>query len=223
MDTNEAGLDPVSSQPLPVFNGKFCTTMMGPTSHERYRLDRGPSVGVRGALHAFALVLGLGCAMSAFALSTDRDQPIDIEADQAEADDLRRVTIYRGDVVINQGTLRITGETVTIHYDQSNELTKLVSVGRPAGFRQRPDGETEYRTARANRLEYYAGEDLIFLLGEAQYGKGDTQVNADKIVYDSLRSRMKAETNKVAVEESSTAPKTTKSRVKIKIVPKKKP
>ena len=179
--------------------------------------------GVCAWLRALLVTCSLVFAVPVFGLSTDSEQPIDIEADQAEADDLRRVTVYRGDVIITQGTLRITGETVTIHYDQENELTKLVSDGKPAAFRQLPDGETEYRTAHANRLEYYATEDLIFLFGNAQYGKGSTKVNADKIVYDSLRSRMKAETIAVPVSEQSTQTKTTKPRVRIKIVPKKKP
>ena len=65
-----------------------------------------------------ALALGaiLGVApIFAEALSTDREEPIVIEAAAAEADNQTRITVYRGDVVITQGTLRITGDTVWIH------------------------------------------------------------------------------------------------------------
>ena len=50
------------------------------------------------------------------ALSTDRDQDIEIEADSLESDDTKGLAIYKGDVVIVQGTLKITGDHVTIQY-----------------------------------------------------------------------------------------------------------
>ena len=156
------------------------------------------------------------------ALSTDREQPINIEADRAEADDLKRTTIYRGDVVITQGTLKITGETVTIYYDEKGDLTKLVSVGSPARFHQLPDGKSDlpgnYQKAQARRMEYYKDQDLIVLLGNAVYGQGGDRVAAERIVYDSRRSRMKAESRSAAAtEEGREKP----ARVKIKIEPKK--
>ena len=107
------------------------------------------------AVACSAMLLG-AWPHSAPALSSDREQPIEIEADRAEADERERVTIYRGDAVITQGTLRITGETVWIYFNEDDEFIKLVSEGRPARLKQLPDGATEYQTADANRLEYYA-------------------------------------------------------------------
>ncbi len=160
----------------------------------------------------------LYCA-TAFALSTDSEQPINIEADRAEADDVRKTTIYRGDVVITQGTLKITGETVTIYYNESGDLTKLVSVGKPARFHQLPDGKPDlpknYQKAEAKRMEYYEGKNLIVLLGNAVYGQGGDRVAAERIVYDSKRSRMKAESRTAA--SGTEKPE----RVRIKIEPKK--
>lgn len=165
------------------------------------------------------LVSLLYCGLAS-ALSTDSEQPINIEADRAEADDVKRTTIYRGDVIITQGTLKITGETVTIYYDENGDLTKLVSVGSPARFHQLPDGKPDipknYQKAQAKRMEYYEGKDLIVLLGNAVYGQGGDRVAAERIVYDSKRSRMKAE-SRSASGASSEKP----DRVRIKIEPKK--
>ncbi len=167
------------------------------------------------------VALGLLLCGAAFALSTDSEQPINIEADRAEADDAKRVTVYRGDVVIIQGTLKITGDVVTIYYNETNELTKLVSEGTPARFRQLPDGQPDlpknYQTAQAKRMEYYEGKNLIVLLGDAVYGQGGDRVAADRIVYDSKRSRMKAESRAAKTGDSAEKP----GRVRIKIEPKK--
>lgn len=166
------------------------------------------------------LVLALAFCGDVAALSTDRNQPINIEADRAEMDDSRRVTVYYGDVVLTQGTLKITGDTVTIHYDENNNLTKLVSEGDPARFRQLPDGKPDvpdsYQNAHAARMEYYAREDLIVLTGNAVYGQGGDRIAAERIVYDSVKSQMTAESRAPEASGGESS-----SRVRIKIEPKK--
>lgn len=170
-----------------------------------------------------ACLLALVSGSGALALSTDRNQPINIEADRAEADNAKRITTYYGDVIITQGTLKITGDTVTIEYDDQDRLTKLVSEGTPARFRQLPDGKADvpknYQVAHASRMEYYARDDLIVLLGDAVYGQGGDQVAAERIVYDSVNSKMKADSRAAAGSQGQQS----SSRVKIKIDPKKSP
>jgi lipopolysaccharide export system protein LptA len=166
------------------------------------------------------LCLGLAVPGLAWGSASDREQPIHIEADRAEADDPRQVTIYRGDVVITQGTMRITGETVWIYYDENQDLTKLVSVGDPATFRQLPDGKDQYETADAKRLEWYADLDLVVMLGDARYGQGRDLITADRIVYDSLRGQMKADASDVPVVSESAPTAAPRSRVQIEIQPK---
>ena len=171
------------------------------------------------------LVLSSMLCAPASALSTDREEPIEIEADSAEADDLKGITIYRGDVIITQGTLRITGSQVTIHYSKGNDFEKMITLGKPARFRQLPDGkeneDRNYQRASASRMEYYKEKDLIVLLGNAVYGQGGDRVAADRIEYDSKNSRMKARTI-AAKKDPKAEGKTEKSRVRIVIQPKKK-
>lgn len=156
------------------------------------------------------------------ALSSDREEPIVIEASTAEADNQAHVTVYRGDVVITQGTLRITGDTVWIHYDDSNSITKAISVGKPAKFRQLPDNKEHYMTADADRMEYHADQDLILLLGNARYGEGEDKITAPRIVYDSRRGRVKAGTLPGTGTETATGETGGSDRVRITITPKKK-
>jgi len=160
------------------------------------------------------------------ALTTDREKPIEIEADSAEEDGVKGVRIFRGDVIITQGTLRITGSQVTIHYDENDDFKKMVTLGKPARFRQLPDGkkdeEVNYQRASASRMEYYKQKDLIVLLGNAVYGQGGDRVAADRIEYDSKNSRMKARTIAKKKDPKKSDGKTKKGRVRILIQPKKK-
>ena len=171
---------------------------------------------------ALVLALALGSPSSTvLALSSDREQPIVIEAASAEADNRTQTTVYRGDVVITQGTLRITGDTVWIHYDDNNKITKAISVGKPAKFQQRADNKEDYMKADADRMEYHADEDLILLLGNARYGEGKDKISAPRIVYDSRRGRVKAGA-KPGESEPATGVSDESDRVRITITPKKK-
>lgn len=172
---------------------------------------------------ALAAILGFAPAIGQ-ALSTDREKPIVIEAAAAEADNRTQITVYRGDVVITQGSLRITGDTVWIHYDDSHSITKAISVGKPAKFRQLPDGNQDYTTADAERMEYHADKDLILLLGNARYGEGKDKISAPRIVYDSRRGRVKAgaQPSDGQSGESAAGESDKSDRVRITITPKKK-
>ena len=176
---------------------------------------------LRGRLLAAVLLAGVA---PAHALSTDSDEPISIVADGAEHDDASHTTIYRGNVVIDQGSLHITGDTVTVNFDTNDDVTKITTVGTPAHFRQLPDGDSVHRKAWAQQMEYFPEQDLIMLSGEARYEKGGNRVQADRLVYDSLNARFKALTEAAgaASGDDDQAEGKKPDRVRIRIKPKKK-
>jgi lipopolysaccharide export system protein LptA len=153
------------------------------------------------------------------AARADKEQPIAIEADWAEADDARRVTVYKGRVVVEQGTIRITGDVVTMYYNPQRELSKMVATGRPARFQQQQDDGGGYQRAKANRMEYLVNSDTMVLIGAAELAQGASKVSADRIVYDTAKSRIKAESRPT---KSKGKKKSGRGRVRIVIEPGKK-
>ena len=172
---------------------------------------------LRRAVAALLLLAGAGHVL---ALPGDSDQPISIAADRAEHDDARRITIYRGNVEIDQGSLHIVGDSVTVNFDAHDQVTKITALGIPAHFRQLPDGDTDFRKAWAKQMEYFPEQDLIMLSGEAHYEKGGSRVQADRLVYDSLNARFKALTD--TASDGDRADAKAPERVRIEIKPKKK-
>ena len=131
--------------------------------------------------------------MPAAALSSDRQQPMHIEADRADLDDQKGISVYRGNVVITQGTLRLTADELTVH-TQDGEVTKAFSTGAPATYRQRPDGKDQDVEAQSLRMEYYAGEEKIILLQKAEVKQAGDTFRSDKIIYDIARDHVNAGT-----------------------------
>ena len=51
---------------------------------------------------------------ASWALPTDREQPIRVQADSAELDDKQGVAVYRGDVVVTQGSMKLTANRAQV-------------------------------------------------------------------------------------------------------------
>ena len=84
------------------------------------------------------LTLGLLAGQSVLALSSDRHQSIIIHSDSAERDETKGTTTYSGNVVMQQGSMRIEADEVVIVNDKS-KVTQIVATGKPARYQQQPE------------------------------------------------------------------------------------
>jgi len=163
---------------------------------------------------------GLLFTVSAWALSTDKDQPIEIEADSADLDDEKGITIYRGNVVLTQGSVRMTGDTMTVYF-KDRELDILIMEGKPARYRQLPDDSKIYDEAEALRMEYYELKNLIVLIDKASFKQEGLSFSGNRIEYDMEHSRIKAK-GSVKQKNGSGSSASSGERVKIILKPRKK-
>ncbi len=160
---------------------------------------------------------------NAYALSTDKDKPIEIEADSAELDDKKGVTIYYGNVIVIQGSIKMTGDKMTVYYTADDELDTVIMVGKPATYRQLPDDSKIYDEAEALTMEYHELKSLIILKENAIVKQEGLRFSGKRIEYDTLTSRVKAEGGiRQQSEDGSTASGEKRERVRITIKPKKK-
>ncbi len=149
-------------------------------------MKRLPTIIEAGLLLALVLASPAGRA-----LTSDRDQPMLIEADRAELDDARGISTYRGNVKVTQGTLVLTGDTMTV-YSKDDEITKVIVEGTPASYRQRPDGKDEDVHARSRRMEYYRDPERVVLIDNAEVTQAGDVLRSDRILYDVGRDKVEA-------------------------------
>ena len=146
-------------------------------------------------VNTLPLILSLGAALgsaAAWALPSDRDQPIRIQADSAELDDKQGVAVYRGDVIITQGTLKITGDTVTITQTASGDIDVFTSVGNLAYYEQKPAVDKEVVKAYGKTIQYFASNERIVLIDQAKVVQEGNTFEGEKIVYDTRRQIVNA-------------------------------
>ncbi|MCG8428657.1 MAG: lipopolysaccharide transport periplasmic protein LptA [Chromatiales bacterium] len=139
-------------------------------------------------------LLFLLCSQPLLALESDKDQPINIEADSVEIDDAKKRSIYKGNVILTQGSIRITADSVAIT-QKNGTADHVLATGNPVTFRQKGEKAAENINAEAKKAEYQAKDDTLILQGSAELIQGKDVFKSDRIVYDRTKSVVKAGTS----------------------------
>lgn len=136
--------------------------------------------------------LALMSAGMALALPEDRKQPIHIEADQALRDEKQGFTRYQGNVKMDQGSLHIEAEQITI-YHVGEAADRILATGSPARLQQQPDPEKGLIKARADSIQYIKSEQRVELRDNAHIEQEGSIVTGDSIDYLMEQQLVKAE------------------------------
>ena len=137
------------------------------------------------------LFLPMALPMTAQALPDDQDQAVDLEADAADIDEKRGVSVYRGNVLYTQGSIRMSAATMTIHAP-GGDLSKVVLEGGPARYSWQPSKGASRVKAKGKTIEYNIAKDQVVVLGDGEVVQGGDTFRSDRIVYDMNGDRVKA-------------------------------
>ncbi len=131
----------------------------------------------------FAALCASLLATSAHAEKTDRDKPVNLEADTVTLDDIKKVSVYQGNVILSQGTLMLRADRVQVNQN-ADGLDKLSASGRPVAFRQKLDGREEFIEGFADRIEYNSVSSQLELIGQARLRRGADELRGAQISYN---------------------------------------
>lgn len=122
-------------------------------------------------------------AAPALAEKTDREKPVNVEADRMLVDDAKKESVFEGNVLVTQGTLQLRGDRVIVRQDAEG-FSYGIAYGKPATFRQKREGYDEYIDGFADRLEYDGRKDQLQMFSAAKLTKGTDEVRGDYISYN---------------------------------------
>jgi lipopolysaccharide export system protein LptA len=118
-----------------------------------------------------------------WALGSDRDQPIEVEADSLEVRETEKISIYEGNVSLVQGSLEIRSDRLVIHFNETNDPTLMQMTGAPAKFRQLDDDQMEMK-GQAIKINYTASQSSLELRGNARFSRAGDTIESDLIRID---------------------------------------
>lgn len=161
-------------------------------------------------------------APAALALESDNSQPATIEADEVEFDFRTGTRTYKGDVVVVQGTLRITGEKLVVQYgEQEDQIESATSWGNPATFKQRPEGKDDDVYGEGNEIILDEIENTLTLIENAVMTQAGNTARGKTIVYDMATDKMtvKGMARQQQADTEGAETETTDGRARVTISP----
>ncbi|KAB2313052.1 lipopolysaccharide transport periplasmic protein LptA [Betaproteobacteria bacterium SCN2] len=150
-------------------------------------------------------------SLPAMAEKADREKPVHLEADNVTLDDIRKVSVFEGNVLLVQGTLMLRADRVEAKQNGEG-LQSVTARGKPVSFRQKRDGVDEYIEGFSSQMEYDNVQSILRLIGDARLRKGGDEIRGNQITYDA-----RTEFYKVVGQEGAVGPS---SRVRVIIRPK---
>ncbi|WP_303785596.1 lipopolysaccharide transport periplasmic protein LptA [Azovibrio restrictus] len=157
-------------------------------------------------LPALLLLLGLSLGAGvAQAERADREKPITLEADKVTIDDIKRVQILEGNVILTQGTLMIQSDKIVVTEDPYG-FQRGTAFGGPGGlarFRQKREASEDWIEGEAERIEYDTRTEVAELFHRAWVKSGEDQLKGEYIWYDAISERYLASAGESSLKKPS--------------------
>ena len=127
----------------------------------------------------------------AHAEKADREKPINLEADRMSMDDINKVQVYEGNVILTQGTLQIRTAKLVVTQDADGFQKGVATSGENglARFRQKREGKDEWIDGEAERIEHDAREDTTQFFIRGWVRSGQDEVRGPYISYNALTEK----------------------------------
>ncbi|MDR2614657.1 MAG: lipopolysaccharide transport periplasmic protein LptA [Candidatus Accumulibacter sp.] len=169
-----------------------------------------------------AVITAILLSFPAHAEKTDREKPINVEADRVSLDDINKVQAFEGKVVMTQGTIQLRTDKLVVTQD-ADGFQKGEATGGTNGlarFKQKYDGKDEYIEGEAERIVHDTRREKTEFFGRAWVKSGQDEVRGQYISYEALTEKYLV-TNTAGGAKSATGQ--SQARVRAIIQPKGKP
>lgn len=127
---------------------------------------------------------------SAYAKTSDKNQPTYIEADSVEIREKEGISTYKGHVKISKGSLQIQGDLVHI-ISQKNAYQTFQIEGNPATFKQTNDLNEEI-SAQGQFIKYQSKTGILTLKKDAILIQKNNRFTSNHIIYDTQKDIVQA-------------------------------
>jgi len=133
----------------------------------------------------------LALSMPAQAERADSEKPVLLEADRMSIDDLNKVQVLEGNVILTQGTLQILTDRLVVTQD-ADGFQKGTAFGGADGlarFKQKREGKDDYMEGEAEQIDYDARAEKSEFFRRGWVKSGLDEVRGAYISYDALNEK----------------------------------
>lgn len=120
---------------------------------------------------------------SSLAGKEDFTQTIEIASDYQLVNGITKKAVYRGDVLITQGSLKVTADEMQVDASQGEGNEIFIATGTPAEYSQRQE-DGSLVTAKAQKIEYHLNTRSLSLIGDAEIEQNTSSVKGSSIEFN---------------------------------------
>jgi len=125
------------------------------------------------------------------ASSSDFQKPITVDARTQSMDGKNKITRFKDNVKITQGSLVIEADEVEVSAKGGEGREIMIARGNPARYSQTMDDGSKVE-AKARELRYELAKRTISMTGDAQIKQNTSLVQGDSITYDMMKEQLLA-------------------------------
>lgn len=176
-------------------------------------------------LVAGLIAASLGAGQAA-AEKADRAKPIEINAASGTSDLANNIQTLEGNVVLVQGTMRITADRMRLKRDAQDHIFAelFANAGGQILFREKREGFSDFMEGTADRAEFDDKANTIKLFSRAKLKNGGDELTGEFIYYNSVTEVLQALGRSPDAKADPKAPASPgDNRVKIVIQPRSEP
>lgn len=126
-----------------------------------------------------------------FALSSDSQQLAHFVSDAATYNYKNHIAIFTGNVIMTQGTTKLTAKKVTVYRNDKGQIKKMIAEGDLAHYQTLPDNDKRILLASAKTIQYYPQTGVSILINQASIQQGENEIHSERIVYNRNQQIMK--------------------------------
>lgn len=134
-------------------------------------------------LLGISISLAVGYSTLSYAGKEDFSKTIEIASEQSFLDRIAKKSIYKGSVLITQGSLVLQADEMEIDASKGQDKEVFVAMGSPAKYSQRQEnGKMVHATA--NKIEYHRQTRTLSLEGNAEVEQNSSSVKGNSIIFN---------------------------------------
>lgn len=133
---------------------------------------------------------------SAFALSTDKNQPVYIDSDSQQVDLKKAKVVFEGKVKLRQGSIVIDADKLIVYRNlKTGELKEIEAYGNLVQFSQKMD-DGKMVNGESKELYYSTEKDELTMIDQAMLSQDGSKIRGKKIRYKITKQELIADSNK---------------------------
>lgn len=130
---------------------------------------------------------------SGFALPSDRNQQLSLAAENATYNSKTGITTYTGNVVIEQGTMKLQADSLVVTLNSKNEIQTITAKGKPAVPAANRSESKGVGAVRRRILSTTQTQDYHVRTGNAYLYQDGSSIRGNRLKYSMNKGDVEAQ------------------------------